>query len=230
MEGLLLERGVQVTNEELVQAVKRGEAGSLYTLWAQVSSLVKWWAKRYLRGAKYCGFDDLYQLGYPAMVAAVETFNGAGSFATWLHYHFQNEVWCLMGWCSVKDRQTGETKVLVRDMMWQAQSLDAPVQDEGDRSTARVDLVVDPASCIGDYEESLYRVQLHAQLLHMISELPAAESSVIHLLYFRGLTVQQAAQEMQLPEARIRALEISGLRHLRGQKKNIQDLRLFQCA
>lgn len=86
-----------MSNEELVTVIQAGAVELMGQLWEQVEGLVKWKAKRIMTVLEGCPgrgveFEDLYQSGYLAMVAAVNTFDpAAGSaFSTWLMYHLKN--------------------------------------------------------------------------------------------------------------------------------------------
>ena len=78
-----------MSNEELVAAIQAGE-DRMCELWEQVDGLVKWKAKQVMTALDgRCGvdFDDLYQSGYPALVAAVDSYNPeSGVFSTWFLY------------------------------------------------------------------------------------------------------------------------------------------------
>ena len=68
-----------MSNEELAIAIRQGGQGRTLELWEQVNGLVKRKAMQIMTALQLSGnprgveFDDLYQTGYLAMVAAVET-------------------------------------------------------------------------------------------------------------------------------------------------------------
>ena len=65
-----------MSNEELAIAIQQGDQGRTLELWEQVNGLVKRKAMQIMTALKLSGnprgveFDDLYQTGYLAMVAA----------------------------------------------------------------------------------------------------------------------------------------------------------------
>lgn len=67
-----------MTNEELVVRIRAGEQHLMGELWEQVEGLIKWKARRIMTILDSTGinsgveFDDLYQSGYLALVAAVK--------------------------------------------------------------------------------------------------------------------------------------------------------------
>ena len=85
-----------MSSEELVVKIQAGAVELMGQLWEQVERLVKWKAKRIMTVLEGCPgrgveFEDLYQSGYLAMVAAVNTYDPAagGAFSTWLMYHLK---------------------------------------------------------------------------------------------------------------------------------------------
>ena len=70
-----------MSNEELALAIRQGDQGRTLELWEQVNGLVKRKALQIMTALQLSGnprgveFDDLYQTGYLAMVAAVETYS-----------------------------------------------------------------------------------------------------------------------------------------------------------
>ncbi len=67
-----------MTNEELVERVQAGERDTLSVLWTQVERFVAMQARRRLilsGGLGGVEFGDLYDSGYIALVAAVDTYD-----------------------------------------------------------------------------------------------------------------------------------------------------------
>ena len=69
-----------MTNEELVMLIQAGERDRLAELWEQVEKFVAMKARQ--RMTLSCGlggveFDDLYNCGYIALVAAADTYDTA---------------------------------------------------------------------------------------------------------------------------------------------------------
>ena len=85
-----------MSNEELAIAIRQGDQGRTLELWEQVNGLVKRKAMQIMTALQLSGnprgveFDDLYQTGYLAMVAAVETYSPErGAFSTWFMFHLK---------------------------------------------------------------------------------------------------------------------------------------------
>ena len=206
-----------MSNEELVAVIQAGATERMGELWEQVAGLVKWKAKRImtaleLRGTSCgCEFDDLVQCGYPAMVAAVETYTlESGSFSTWLMYYLQKEFAEITGYRTQRGRN---------EPLNGAVSFDRPLTDEAD-SAVFGDLIPDrrAAATLEAVEEREYRQQLRHALERALSSLPADMAEVLRLRNYDRLTMDEIARRWQLSRERIRQLEAKGIRKLREPK------------
>lgn len=206
-----------MSNEELVVLIQNGAPERMGELWEQVAGLVKWKAKRIitaleLRG-NMCGvdFDDLVQCGYPAMVAAVNTYDPeSGSFSTWLMYHLQNEFAEATGYRTKK----GQNEPLNTSL-----SLDKPLGDDGD-SDLFGDLIPDQRATVTmeAVEEREYRQQLHEALENALNVIPENYSDVLRLRYYKGMTLEKAGETLGISGEQARQLEGKGIRKLRVPK------------
>lgn len=203
-----------MSNEELVAVIQTGATECLGELWEQVEGLVKWKAKRIMttlemRGASCgCEFDDLVQCGYPAMVAAVESYNPeSGSFSTWLMYHLQKEFAEATGYRTKRGRC---------EPLNEAYSLDKPLTDEPD-SAVFGDLIPDQraAATMESVEEREYQRQLKHAIDRALSELPADVADVLRLRNYDRLTLDEIGERWKLSRERIRQMENKGIRKLR---------------
>ena len=206
-----------VTNEQLVAAIQNGESGRMSELWEQVQGLVKWKVQKLmtaleLRGT-FCGveFDDLVQCGYPAMVAAVESYSPeSGSFSTWLMYHLQKEFAEATGYRTKRGRC---------EPLNEAYSLDKPLTDESD-SAVFGDLIPDQRAAVTmeSVEERTFHWQLKQAVDRALSELPADVAEVLRLRNYERLTLDEIGERWQLSRERIRQMENKGIRKLREPK------------
>lgn len=169
-----------MSNEELAIAIQQGEEGRTLELWEQVNGLVKRKAMQIMTALQLSGnprgveFDDLYQTGYLAMVAAVETYSPErGAFSTWFMFHLKTAFAEATGYRTKNGRC---------EPLNTAASLDRPVQpDEPDGGTLG-ELVPDSraADAIENVEESVYHEQLHKAIDGAISELPPGNAQVYY--------------------------------------------------
>ena len=154
-------------------------------------------------------FDDLYQTGYLAMVAAVETYSPErGAFSTWFMFHLKTAFAEATGY---------RTKGGRCEPLNTATSLDRPVQpDEPDGGTLG-ELVPDSraADAIENVEESVYREQLHKAIDGAISELPPGNAQ---LRYWDDMTLSAVGEVMGKSPERTRQMESKGIRELRKSR------------
>lgn len=120
-----------MTNEELALLAQGGERDKLVELWAQVERFVAQQANRRLALSGGLGgveFGDLYDAGYLALAAAVDTYDPlAGmSFIGWLAFHLRTAFAEAGGYRSRKQ---------ARDPLHRAGSLDVPMGEDEDSAT-----------------------------------------------------------------------------------------------
>lgn len=204
-----------MTNEELVALIQAGERDRLPELWAQVEKFVAIQAhKRLVLSAGLGGveFGDLYNAGYLALVAAVDSFDpGAGcSFIGWLALTLKNAFAETGGYRSRKQ---------AHDPLHQAGSLDAPAGDGEDGATLG-EFQADPAAiqALEDVEHRLYLDQLHDALEWALATLPAQQSGALRRRYYRGQTLDEIAAAESVYKETVRQWQEKGLRALRRSR------------
>ena len=201
-----------MSNEELAIAIQQGEEGRTLELWEQVNGLVKRKAMQIMTALQLSGnprgveFDDLYQTGYLAMVAAVETYSPErGAFSTWFMFHLKTAFAEATGYRTKNGRC---------EPLNTAASLDRPVQpDEPDGGTLG-ELVPDSraADAIDNVEESVYHEQLHKAIDGAISELPPGNAQ------WDDMTLSAVGEVMGKSPERTRQMENKGIRELRKSR------------
>lgn len=177
-----------MTNEELVTKIQAGERDRLPELWEQVERFVANRAQRlmtlyangYMTNTGGVEFDDLYNSGYIALVAAVDTYkpDSEMQFIGWFAFALQTAFGNTGGWRAHKN-----------DALRRAVSLDAPPsEDGGEDDRALAELVEDPSAAQGlqGVEDSIFLDQLHAALERALQRLPEAEGDAIRGKYFEG--------------------------------------------
>ena len=214
-----------MSNEELVAEIQAGAVELMGQLWEQVEGLVKWKAKRIMTALEGCPgrgveFEDLYQSGYLAMVAAVNTYDPAtgGAFSTWLMYHLKTAFAEATGYRTQKGRQEPLNNYL---------SLDTPLSDEAD-SDDLMDVVADPAGLQWreSLEESMWRKQLQEALEMALARIPEKYADVLRLRHYQDMTLDDIGEQRGVSKERIRQMENKGIRLLR-QPRNACHLRPF---
>lgn len=214
-----------MSNEELVAEIQAGAVELMGQLWDQVAGLIKWKAKRIMTVLEGCPgrgveFDDLYQSGYLAMVAAVNTYDPAagGAFSTWLMYHLKTAFAEATGYRTQKGRQEPLNNYL---------SLDTPLTDDAD-SDDLMDVVADPAGlqwreCL---EESIWRKQLQEAVGAALSTVPEQYREILRLRYWEDMTLEDVGDLRGISKERVRQMENKGIRILR-QPKTASQLYTF---
>ena len=199
-----------MSNEELVAEIQTGE-DRMGELWEQVDGLVKWKAKQVI--AALCGrcgvdFDDLYQSGYPALVAAVESYEPErGAFSTWFMYHLKTAFAEATGYRT----KSGRNKPLNNSI-----SLDTPLSDDSDSDTM-MEVVADPNGQrpTQSVEEAIFHQQLRDALEASLSAIPEQSAEILRLRYYHGLTLAEVGDIRGTGVERIRQMENKALRQIR---------------
>lgn len=211
-----------MSNEEIVSLIQSGNVNYFADLWEQIERLVRWKANRIISaigsraGAE---FDDLYQSGYLAMVAAVNTYDPeSGSFAGWFMLHLRTAFAEATGTRSQKQ---------AKDPIHLASSLNCPLSDDSDADLLLA-VIPDPIGEISlqNVEERIYQQQLHNALTAALEKLPDNERDVIQKKYLEGIPAEQIAVERGTTREVIRQNEKNGLRQLR-HPANAKLLRPF---
>lgn len=186
------------TNEELAVMIQKGERDKLPELWDQVERFVRRQAYRRISQAGDFGgttWEDLYQSGYIALVAAVDSYDPSQgmAFIGWLDLALKTAFAEAGGYRSRKQS---------RDPLHRAGSLDAPLSnDDGDGGTlADVTPALDDP--ISDVEDRIYNEQLHRALSAALQRLPSDEEAVIKARYYQGLTLREIGPQAPATEAR----------------------------
>lgn len=195
---------------ELVLAVQRGEETKLEELWLKVERFVWYCSRRYFFARQLPGIelDDLYQVGYFALLDAVRTYDpDRGAFLThfaWRLRHSFHNSW-------------GNNERRRRDPLNCAASLDAPLDSYDPDSGTLADIVPDPRDLITEVEERIYLLDLHAALQIALDGLPKTEADVLRSQFFREMTLPSIAKECGCTLSEIKKLRSGGLRRLRNR-------------
>ena len=203
-----------MTNEELVAMIQAGERDKLPQLWSQVERFVAkranhimtMYAAGYMTNSGGIEFDDLYNSGYLALVAAVDTYkpDKGMKFTSWLAFAIQNAFGETGGWKGKKN-----------DALRKAMSLDAPIDGEED-SDPLAQIVEDTGAAqeIQAVEDKIFQEQLHAALERAMQQLTTEEVEAIRGKYFEGRELsreERRAERRGLSRMRAHA-HSSGLR------------------
>lgn len=202
-----------MSNEELVTLIQSGERDKLAQLWEQVECFVALQARKMaskIQGSQGVTVEDLYQCGYLALVAAVESFSpdAGSSFLNWLTFYLRQEFANWGGW---------RTKHQKNDPLNHAASLDAPIGDGENDNTTLGDLQPDPDGhrAFEAVEDAEWRLHLRSALDSALDRIPAAQSEAIRRRYFQGKTLKEVGAALGVSKERARQLEEMALISLR---------------
>ena len=201
-----------MTNEELAARIKSGDKTAIAPLWEGLRRLVYLYANRYY-SAMYeqcaaCGvtIEDLTQEGYFALLDAVNawTVDSGYKVATFLRLHVKNRFNAL---CGIRGK---------RDPLDRSASLDAPLGDDGDGYTLS-DTITDPtaAGAFSDAETRVYTAKLREDLNAALDTIAPDRAEAVRGEYFKGITLQQAADAAGTSIEAARQRRVNGLRDLR---------------
>ncbi|MBE6960218.1 MAG: sigma-70 family RNA polymerase sigma factor [Ruminococcaceae bacterium] len=199
--------------EELVAAIQAGAADRIGELWERVEGLVRWKAKRIMIVLEGCPgrgveFEDLYQSGYLAMVAAVDSYKPeCGAFSTWLGYHLKTAFADATGYRTQKGRKEPLNNCI---------SLDTPLTDDAD-SDDLMDVIADPAGLQWQesLEESMWRKELQEAVGTALAGIPDKYADVLRLRHYRCMTYAEIGNCLDVGVERVRQMESKAIRLLR---------------
>lgn len=209
-----------MSNEELVTEIQAGAVDRMGDLWEQMEKLVKWKANRVMTALAGCGgveFDDLYQSGYLALVAAVDSYSlEKGKFSAWFMFYLKTAFSEVTGYRTQAGRN---------DPLNTAVSLDMPLSDDG---ALFGDLIPDKqaAATLAAVEERAFQEQLKATLEDVLSDVPEQHRDVLRLRYWDNMTLEAAGERQGINKDQVRQLEGKAIRILR-RPENAKRLHPF---
>lgn len=211
---------MSMSNEELVAAIRAGAVERIPELWEQLEKLVMWKAIRVMHSMEINGntcrggveFEDLVHSGYPALVAAVETYDQSqeSKFSTWFMFYLKTAFAETAGY---------RTKAGRKEPLNNALSMDKPLSDEAD-SDLFGDYIPDPQATAGmqSVEEKYWHEQLCEAVDTAMAGLSDDQREIIQLRYYQDMTLKEIAEQQGISFERVRQKECKALRELRKPK------------
>ncbi len=205
-----------MTNEEIVTEIKKGNKNYLSDLWSAVEKFIigqahKFHIKYNLRCAQLgVEVDDLVQVGYFAILDAIEAYTGEFKFITYLNYHLRNQFFIL-----AKMKSTGWQKNTVH----QACSLNNYVGE--DDNLSYIDLISDTKAekAFDDIVEDDYNNQLKIAFSSAFCALTSHQREVIKRIYIDGITLTKCANEFGVTKGSISNSKAAAFKKLRKDKE-----------
>lgn len=205
-----------MTNEELVALIQGGERDRLPELWGQVERFVAAQARKRLALSGSMGgveFGDLYNAGYIALVAAVDTYDplAGKAFVGWLALALKTAFAEAGGYRSQKQ---------ALDPLHQSGSLDVPIgEDEGGDTLG--DFQADPQAvqAFEDVEQKVYREQLHTAMEAALDALPVRQRDTLRGRFYQSHTLEEIAAAEGVHKETVRQWQMKGLQALRQHRE-----------
>lgn len=203
-----------MSNEELVSKIQQGDTGAIGTLWDNVYLLVRKMAVRFHRATDGRGgleVEDFEQVGYLAMVYAVETYSPEkeAKFSTWLciclRKYFQEAAGHLY--------QTTTGVLMPKDALDASVSLNMLVGDDED--TELMEITEDPAASMENVENAIWHEQLRGVVADVLQDLPPKQVDVLYCRFWKNQTYTDAAEELGITGQNVRTGEARALRNIR---------------
>ena len=196
------------TNEELAAEVQKGDRQAAHELWEGVRRFAAKTAARWnnaFDGRNGVTVNDLINSAYIAMVDAATTYKPEkGAFLTWYAFYLKTAFCECYG---LRKRQP--------DPLNSAQSLDAPLGDNGDGTFS--DILADPngEAPLQALEEELYQQQLHDALEVELDKLPAPYGEILRMRYYDQLTYPEIAAATGEKPGKLHTMEGKALQRIR---------------
>ena len=189
-----------MTNEELVIQIQDGNSELILDLWENVKKLItKKAIDQYNRmnGTDGNEIEDFIQQAYFAFIYAIEHFdrNSGFKFTTYLTDPLRNAF-----------REASGYRTSKRDPINNCLSLDLPLDDTDDSDTL-LSSIEDPSNQIENIEENIWLQQLKTILIKALEILPEDQRKIIEDRYFKSKTIEEIAQELNIPGNKVRASE-----------------------
>lgn len=217
-------------NEELAALAKAGDKKALHQLWEQNRGLLALLFRKLtanennLVRMKRAGvtYEDIEQVGYFAIIQAVEAFDEAAGaqFNSFLRFPVMTQFFELIGFRTEKQK---------KEPLSQCCSLDEQLNNSEGETFTRSDTVpdIEAEKAFDGIEERLYHEQLKRDLDEVLGMLEPEQEEAIRKRYYDGLTRKQAGEQMNINAQRVQFLEDKGLKTLRRYShtklKNYRD-------
>lgn len=199
-----------MTNEQIVIAIKQGDASLYEALWEQVYKLLYLMATRYYNRhterCSACGItlDDLKQECYTIMLDSIKAYDEEKEFAftSYFNYHAKNRYNDVLGYRTVKKS---------KDPLTNAISLDTSIGDTEDCALA--DTIEDKD--IYKQFEQIELTDIQRIMREEIAKLDSQYQKIIDMHYYQELFDTQIANILASTPEKIRTDRSRALKRLR---------------
>ncbi len=176
-----------MTNEELAEAIKSGHGEYTSELWERCFRLIYAKAKSFktLHDNCHIEIDDLVQSGYFAFTTALHYYKPERGlkFTTYLSKPLLTEFLKASGWLTSK-----------RDALDYAESMDVPVDDDGEITLA--DIIPSGEDACRAVKDKLFHEAAEKTISKALSKLPPKQAALLRAIYFDGQTQGDAGRAL----------------------------------
>lgn len=195
------------TNEELAVAIQAGRTDLMAELWTGTRRFIARYAIQWQDAAAAAGMtvDDLTQEAYSYSLRALKTYRAdRGTYLAWLSYYLR------LCFADAIGRSHGRED---HEPLNTAASLDAPLTDDGGAFTL-ADTIADPSDAFAEIEQQ-ERTEAVSDALDCLT---VQERKAIILIYWDGLSLEQAGRRMGISRQAAHHLKQTALRRLRDPR------------
>lgn len=186
-------------DRKLVAAAKKGDNKAFQTLLKKYRKSVYYMLLKMVKNADDA--EDLTQEAFAKAFNSIEKFDSKYAFSTWLFRIATNN--CID---------------FIRKKRVQTVSIDTPVEGD-DGSNMRFDVRDDDL----DPNEAMLKEQRRRYLNMAIERLPEKYKMLVELRYFRELSYEEVAQELQIPLGTVKAQLFRARELLNQELKNMKS-------
>lgn len=205
----------ELTNEELAERIKNGEAELIPTLWEQTKALICPTVQRIAssyniktRGYTSADIEQECFIIFNDMITAYDS-NAELKFCSYLKYSAINHINNIVG---------NRIKAVGLDLLNGAISLDEPIADSDEELTL-ADTIADKSNDYEAADDKLFNIELHNSLEKALNELEAAQSECIRLRYYDDLSIAETGEKMNISKEQARRNVYKGFRQLRKNEE-----------
>ncbi len=202
-----------MTNEMLAQRIATGEENLTVNLWAQIEKFVSWRASRFFYSymdrckALIIDTDDLYQVGYFAMLRAVEKFDAerGTKFITMFDFCLKTQFFRL----AKMDHKGWE-----HNTVYACESLDEQISTA--EGISLLDTIAAEDTELEAAEAESYWAIVLPALSNALTTLTDCQRKIITSVYYDGQTHEATAERYGIQRGSVNTIKRASLRKLRN--------------
>lgn len=216
----------QATNAALAALAAAGNSFAMGQLWEINKGLLhrlfwQWYSKnKPVADAAGLTLEDFDQEAFFAVQRAAQHYDPSkGTFTSLLGYYVQSQIRAAT--CGEHARviatEDGRRVAVSANPLNECSSLDAPLDADDEGSSARGDIIEDPAAsqAFQGAEDEIYNEELHDALEEALSKLADREADILRRHYYNGQGLKDIGQDIGVHAERVRQIEAGAFRKLR---------------